>query len=304
MAGGIDVDRPLSDGGGGADVAAPGLGNEDGGGAQPDGGQTATMDAETKDSAGGADANSGCPYVFCEDFEGDQAGQPPNAARWAQDVGPDTVDGMQPHGGKLALHVPPNNGGTCGDVPNSPVKLCSTARFIRMTDAYPPAVRQRFFGRVWFYVARQPTENHGADYHWTLMEAGAGTTYYGGLAVRIGGHLDGGGVNWLRFHLETQNLADANHETGLSDTQAVIKPRTWTCIEWFYDGPASEAMFWLDGQERPALHWKGPMKPQWTFPMEFKSLAVGWREYQGTQTPWEIFVDDLALDTKRVGCGN
>ena len=254
----------------------------------------------------GPDASAGhCPYVFCEGFESDQPGQAPDPARWAQDVGPDVVDGTQPHGGRLALHVPPNTGGTCADVPGSPVKLCSTARFIRISDAIPTAVRQRFYGRVWFYVGRQPTEGHGQDYHWTLLEAGAGTSYYGGLAVRLGGHLDGRGVNWLRFHLETQMLSDPNHETGLSDLQAVIKPRTWTCIEWFYDGPASEAMFWMDGQERPALHWKGPTagRPQWTFPTEWKSIAFGWREYQATQTPWEVFVDDIALDSKRIGCG-
>jgi hypothetical protein len=267
------------------------------------------MDAEKtekQDVSSGPDAASGCPYVFCEDFENVVAGQQPSAARWTQDVGPDVVDEAHPHGGRLALHVPPTTGGTCAPIPNSPVKLCSTARFIRMSDAFPAAVRQRFFGRLWFYVERQPTENHGQDYHWTLMEAGAGTSYYGGLAVRIGGHLDSRGVNWLRFHLETQELTDPNHETGLSDLQAIVKPRTWTCVEWFYDGPASEAMFWLDGQERPALHWKGPTpgRPQWTFPAVFKSLAVGWREYQATQTPWEVFVDDIALHTQRIGCRN
>jgi hypothetical protein len=262
-----------------------------------------TADGPVVDPGGDAPAGS-CPYAFCEGFEADQPGKAPDPTRWAQDVGPDTVDDVQPHSGKLALHVPPNNGGTCGDVPNSPVKLCSTARFTRMSDAIPASVRQKFYGRIWFYVARQPPEAHGADYHWTLLEAGAGTSYYGGLAVRIGGHLTGGGVNWLRFHLETQMLADPNHETGLSDTQAIVKPKTWTCIEWFYDGPNSEAMFWMDGQERPALHWKGPTagKPQWTFPTEWKSMAFGWREYQATQTPWEVFVDDIALDTKRVGC--
>jgi hypothetical protein len=58
----------------------------------------------------------------------------------------------------------------------------------------------------------------------------------------------------------------------------------------------------LDGQERPVLHWKNSV-PGWHFPVDgITSIAFGFAEYQGAATPFELFIDEIALDADRIGC--
>jgi hypothetical protein len=282
---GSDVPPTPDAGTGPAIPDASGMAMQDGSASQPDG--------------GGSDvaAAGGCTSQFCETFEKYQSGDMPDPATWTLDGSPVVIDSTNPHRGKLALHVPPHNGALCTDG----TAKCLAARFIRVTSAFPAALHKQFYGRVFFYIEQQAT---GAFYHWGVMEAGAGTSYSSGLAVRMGGHIEAGGAEFLRFHMDTHMKQKNPFEYGLSDTQAMIKPKTWYCLEWYYDAPGNEARFWLDGTERPSLHYKGPMagQPQFTFPPEFQSVAFGWRVYQTSTKPFEVFVDDIALDAQKIGC--
>ncbi len=274
--------------------------------AMPDGSGAATMQDGSGGSTGsdshadvGTDvaAAGACTSQFCETFEEYQSGAAPDPATWTLDGSPVVIDSTRPHRGMRSMHVPPHNGATCTDG----AATCPAARFIRLTGAFPASLHKQFYGRLFFYIEQQAG---GAFYHWGVMEAGGGTTYSGGLAVRMGGHIQPAGAEYLRFHLDTHMHQIMPFETGLSDTQAAIKPKTWYCLEWYYDAPGNEAKFWLDGNDRPMLHWKGPMagQPQFTFPSEFKSVAVGWRVYQNSTMPFEVFVDDIALDAQKIGC--
>ncbi|HEV3191455.1 MAG TPA: hypothetical protein VGY54_13195 [Polyangiaceae bacterium] len=286
---------------------APAMPDIDSASAMPDGsGITAMQDGSGMPTGRDSQANVGtdvdaagaCSSQFCETFEEyPSAGASPDPATWTLDGSPVVIDSIRPHRGTMSLHVPPHNGATCTDG----AATCPAARFIRLTGKFPASLHKQFYGRVFFYIEQQAT---GAFYHWGVMEAGAGTTYSGGLAVRMGGHIEAGGAEYLRFHLDTHMHQVMPFETGLSDTQAVIKPKTWYCLEWYYDAPGNEAKFWLDGNERPMLHWKGPMagQPQFSFPPEFKSVAFGWRVYQNSTKPFEVFVDDIALDAQKIGC--
>jgi len=271
----------------------------------PDGNGTVAMEDGSAGPAGDSQADVGtdgaaaaaCSSQFCETFEEYTSGAAPDPATWTLDGSPVTIDSIQPHRGTKSLHVPPHNG-AANCIDGAPT--CPAARFIRLTGKFPPSLHKQFYGRVFFYIEQQAT---GAFYHWGVMEAGGGIGYSDGLAVRMGGHIEAGGAEYLRFHIDTHMHQIMPFETGLSDTQAVIKPKTWYCLEWYYDAPGNEARFWLDGNERTALHWKGPMGgAQFTFPPEFKSVAFGWRVYQNSTKPFEVFVDDIALDAQKIGC--
>ena len=79
--------------------------------------------------------------------------------------------------------------------------------------------------------------------------------------------------------------------------------KVWHCAEWYFDTPKNEARFWWNGQERPRLHWVNnkPDQPQFTFP-DVKAQSIGWAEYQGTKTPYESYIDEIAIDPNRIGC--
>jgi hypothetical protein len=91
-------------------------------------------------------------------------------------------------------------------------------------------------------------------------------------------------------------------ETGLSDPTAVVEPKKWHCIEVYFDMTASEARIWLDDVERTKLHWQNNMPGAFTFPAAIRSLSFGWVEYQPPQTPWDVWIDEIAVDGQRIGC--
>lgn len=254
------------------------------------------------DGGGGDGTSAGCPYMFCEDFEKDTVGMPPNPAIWHQDGTPTIVDAVKPHLGKNALHVLPHVGALCTDG-----QPCIAARFARLTDAFPAALHKQGYGRLFFYMNQTPTDS--AYYHWMVMEVNASTTYSGGLALRQGGEINGPnspGKDILLTHIDTHNKMDNPFETerGRVQTQTPIMNKTWYCLEWFIDATAQKARYWLNGMARDGLNFDGPVagSPQFNLPAEFKSLAVGMRVFQVSTQNFELFVDDVALDSKQIGC--
>jgi hypothetical protein len=250
--------------------------------------------------------------MFCEDFESDTVGSPPNQTRWHQDGTPTIVDAMKPHKGAQALHVLPHVGALCTD--GMP---CVAARFARLTDAFPTALHKQHYGRLYFYINQSPTDLK--YYHWMVMEVNASTSYSGGLALRQGGEMPIGGPltagvakTYMLTHVDTHDRNGCKPppancyetERGRVQTQTPLTNKTWYCLEWFIDAPNQKAQYWLDGSQRAGLDWNGPIagQPQFTLPAEFKSLAVGFRVFQVSTQNFELFVDDVALDSKRIGC--
>jgi hypothetical protein len=155
-----------------------------------------------------------------------------------------------------------------------------------------PGGGKTFYGRLFFWFDRLPLEKPGSLYHWVMVAPQGG-----GMDLRIGGHIERDGTNWVRF-----NPGGMRGETGLSDVTAIMVAKQWYCMEFFFDTPNNESRIWLDGQERPVLHWKDSVAG-WVFPAAgITSIGFGFIEYQGAATPFELFIDEIALDTKRIGC--
>src|SRR6266404_1213313 len=118
------------------------------------------------------------------------------------------------------------------------------------------------------------------------------------MQLRIGGHIESDGTNWIRL-----NPGKGGTETGLSDLTAIFVSKKWYCLEFFFDTPNNEARIWLNGQERPVLHWKNSVAG-FEFPaVGMNVIRFGFVEYQGAKTPFEVWLDEIALGTKRIGCG-
>jgi hypothetical protein len=270
-----------------------GLQDDAGGVAPPvdagNGSQTETDAGGSPPDAGSGppDAGSGppgaCQSLFCEGFETVAAGAPPDPAIWTRtstDVLVDSTRGAR--GSKQSLHIPP---------------LLSAVKYIRENKTIA-AMGTTFYGRVFFWIDRQPLEKPGTLYHWTLLEADELDNYNAGKVLRLGGHIEPAGTNWLRFNFQTHGQPP---ETGLSDMNEVLSIKRWYCAEFYYSLPNNEARFWLDGVEDPKLHWKGPMGG-YVFPAAITWMTFGFAEYQAPQTPWEVWIDEIALDTKKIGC--
>jgi hypothetical protein len=185
--------------------------------------------------------------------------------------------------GSQALHVGPLKGGS---------------HYINESKSFA-ATGPAFYGRMFLWVERFPVEKPQPPttvYHWDFFEA-SGQPDGGGFVVRLGGHNRASGELFLRLNIEPHS---ALPETGLFDKNFPMQARRWYCVEWFLDGPNGEARFWYDGVERTELHWLKTM-PAYVFPA-FRSMNFGWYEHQGTKTPYEAYIDEIVLDTQRIGC--
>jgi hypothetical protein len=234
-----------------------------------------------------AAAEGQCRFALCEGFESYTEGQPPDPMLWEQKATSAVVDGAHAAHGKRALHLGP---------------LTHDSILIREGRTFP-ALGKAFYARVRLWIDKEPVEQPPNLYHWTLIEASESPTG-GGRRVRLGGHIEARFPgDWLRFNYET-SAPTTPHETGLSDKGALVAPRRWHCIEVYFDMPKQEARVWLNGEERTALHWLDsmPNMPLFKFPPEIKSLSFGWTEYQPPRTPFEVWLDDIAVDDQRIGC--
>ena len=218
-----------------------------------------------------------CTAEICDGFETVAAGGKPDPALWTG--GTAVVDTMHPAlGTKQSLHFPPSTGGT---------------NFITLVKPIPGGGKV-FYGRVLIWFDRQPIEHPNPLYHWTMIQPEGG-----GYQLRIGGHIETDGANWIRL-----NPGNGGGETGLSDLTAIFESQKWYCLEFFYDTPNNEARMWLNGRERPVLHWKDSVAGFVFPPAGMNVFRIGFTEYMGTRTPFEVWLDEIALGTQRIGCGN
>lgn len=223
--------------------------------------------------------------LFCEDFES----QPVGGAA-SLDWGVSTRNGtlkVEPAGpsGK-ALHVHTRDNGKA---------------FLEVTDFDAPG--NTFWGRLRIKVAEFPTAPDWA--HFTLVEVtGSGSDEIvrplggqfaptvGPDAVFWGIGADGGPTgDWTSWRESAPSVAG-----------------DWQCVEFEWDDAADRVALWFDGEPQPDLTVDGDDHGGADVPFvlpDADTVRIGWQLYQGGTTPdrFDVLVDDIALASERVGCG-
>lgn len=239
----------------------------------------------------GASRCAAAHLQLCEDFE---SGALDPAVWTATGVAP-VVDDRRAARGRRALHVRIDG--------NGPSAIAETRTF--------PAANDTYFGRMFVYFQSLPAPAAGFDYaHWTFAAA-SGTGVKG--EVRLSGQMQNG-VNL--FGVGTDSLDDPNgsgdwtnpdRDPGPAGTPSPVPAGQWLCIEWMHDGAHDRTRFWWDAVEHPSLattpatpHLGNAAVP-FTLPA-FTKLWVGWQEYQKTTEPFELWIDEVAVDGARIGC--
>jgi hypothetical protein len=226
---------------------------------------------------------------LCEDFENGLG------SAWTIDGAPAPVIEVAQHArGAHALHI---------------TKTGNGASRIRETITFP-AANNSYYGRAFFYFVTLPTAAEMTYSHWSIL-ASAGLTPSGTTAeIRVSGQLRHG---HNLFGVGT----DDKSPTGTGDwTQSDDDPAghptdvplgTWVCIEWMHDSASNETRFWWDAVEHPSMHTTetihgGDQSKPYILPQP-KSLWVGWQEYQSpAPVTFDLWVDEIAIDSQRIGC--
>jgi len=84
----------------------------------------------------------------------------------------------------------------------------------------------------------------------------------------------------------------------------------WHCAEWFVDGANQAYQFYFDGAEVTQMRIMngagnyGSGSNKTNLPMMFNDFRVGFITYQNAPPGFTAWVDEVAIDAQRIGCGN
>ncbi|MEV0630275.1 hypothetical protein [Nonomuraea wenchangensis] len=222
--------------------------------------------------------------LFCEDFQAMPVGGA-SSLRWGIDTKHGTLtverDGRR---GQKVLRVHTEGNGRA---------------FLKVDDFAAPG--NSFYGRVRLRAAAFPTAPDWA--HYTLVEAtGDGPEVVRPLGGQYAPPPHGGAVYW--------GVGADGGPTGDWTNWRTTAPSVagaWTCVEWRMDAADNRISLWFDGVAKPELtvstreHGGNPV--DFVFP-RFDTVKLGWQLYQANPTPagYDVWMDDIALSTRRVGC--
>jgi hypothetical protein len=229
-----------------------------------------------------------CPAgaLFCEDFEGFAAGALPGSAPFTPQTGGGaslSIDGTTAGQGSRSLHV------------NAPG---NSFGYIRVNNFSPPG--NNFFGRVRVRVDAFPTS---PDYaHFVLVEAtGAG----GGLVRPVGGQYIPGQGQTALWGVGNDQGSSGDWTSWQPSVPTVSSQ--WICYEWQMRSADANIDVWLDEVPQPALSVSSQQRrdyngSRFAFPT-FNTIWFGWWLFQANNGTRDVWLDDIALASTRVGCG-
>jgi hypothetical protein len=271
--GGAGSDGGASDAGS-PDVPAATDGGRDGGGGN-DGG-TGTGGAA---GIGGPSLCAAGRYVICESFESTAVGAVP--AGWTQ-RGNAVVADDQAARGTHALKI--------GRADSGERRIFTSAT----------ALGSGHWGRV-FYRVQLPVP--AVFVHSTLVALQGVGPVNGNEEVRV--------VDTVKqasgTHQFLYNVQPSGNEFGKGSPYNWRFDDMWHCAEWHIDNPTQSFHFYIDGAEvtqiaidNGAGNYAGS-----DIPPVFSVVRVGWNNYQAAPagTGFVAWLDEIALDKNRIGCG-
>lgn len=181
-------------------------------------------------------------------------------------------------------------------------------RYISLSPDKVAALGGEHWGRMYIKVQTPtplpliPEGKKTASIHTTLV-AGKTTSPLANdpIEVRLAGFsLNGNGDFRYMYNVQPKQ----RKEFGVSSKTMHKFNDEWTLLEWHADYASQSYQFFLNGKEVTdiAVH-KGAGKFEGAeLPSEFKTLSIGWTNYQpATGEGFTVWIDDIAVGKKRLG---
>jgi hypothetical protein len=107
-------------------------------------------------------------------------------------------------------------------------------------------------------------------------------------------------------HQFLYNVQPSGAEFGTGSPYSWMFDDKWHCAEWHIDGPTQSYHFYFDGTEVTSIAIdNGPANYAGTdIPPSFSQVRIGWNNYQSAPPGFVVWIDEVALDTTRIGCAN
>ena len=210
--------------------------------------------------------------LFSEDFESGSI----NPNIWTESVTGDSVIRVQQERaahGKYALLV------------RNPAAAQKTWALLTASHI-PETLRHHHFGRAYVYITPSLPARHTVFL--TAGTAGFPKYKYEEVATLNG-----------RFQLTFVDQVDGGEDwhSGGSD----VPLDRWFCLEWEFNDDPDYAAVWVDGQKVYDTSFSFKAAGGKNLVGGFTDIAFGFRLWGAAPQAFDIYYDDIALDTKRVG---
>jgi hypothetical protein len=259
------------------------------GGAAGTGGEDGGIDAGARDGGGAANCVT-AGTELCDDFESgaiDTKIWHVNKPTGSASV---TVDAVHAHSGRYAVHVKV--------VPNQQ----STAMIDEAVTF--PATSNSFYSRMFVYFSPDIPVAMNADFHTGFM-FGTGNNDKG--TTQLGMGMIGSAKQYLGYSIF---FGAPKFEFG-PWSKTLIVANQWICIELFEDGsnPMTEVrQVWVNDIELADLRSNsamagGTQNPN-HLPPKFAGVSFGLWEYHPIPTLSDMWIDDVRVSSKKIGCAN
>ena len=229
--------------------------------------------------SGGAPATK-CTGLFCEDFEGGELDKSVwtrtelsngNSAQVAKD--------RVAHG-QYAMHFHAQGG----------------SRFsMILHDGLPEPLRKHYFGRLYFYATGFPTESGGHTAFITSSNTLSGFPDQD-HHLEVASYYESSGPTWQM----TYWTGDGPEYIGSGGMIPVAK---WFCLEWEFDDEPDAIEIWVDGDAKQGASFRDIHNGASGLLGSMTALGLGFRTWHPMGAPdIDLYMDDIVLDDKRVGC--
>jgi hypothetical protein len=252
---------------------------------------TGTGGASAGASGSGGSASGSCAgkqYIICEDFEATAEGEVPTGWTKQGEIGV-AVD--QAKGGTKSLKVGSAESGA--------------RRIARSASELGAAHWGRLFYRVQLPV---PTVNTGKNngntvIHSTIVGLSAAYPSGGTAEYRVLDTI----MNQSKKHnfiynVQIQDGAEFGHETAYTYDYK----DTWTCAEWQVDNTAKSYTLYIDDMDVTGVKVAADKAVNGgnaaNLPASFMQMNIGWYNYQAGDGGFTVWIDDIAMNSTRVGC--
>ncbi len=257
-----------------------------------------STDAADDTGATSADGGTVCTGLFCEDFETGRI----DPTKWdlVQGAGGTAVVQQQvvAHG-KYAMQV---HG------------LASVSDYaLIVTKSAPPGLRGTHYGRAYYLITPKPLTSG----HTQMVFAGTnGTGAANGpgpftkLRYMEVANINGG---W-QIGFDLLDIAPLVEEVAYPSGSPQVPTMLWTCLEWQFSDQPDAVNLWVDGMfigvfddqhvSFPGGHTPGtPLYNGKSSGLigEYTLFGFGFHDWHPNKA-FDIYYDDIVLDTKRVGC--
>lgn len=236
----------------------------------------------------GASLNAQTKPVFQENFESGKI----DPAVWDERVtGTATaaVEEVEGAHGKYALHV------------HYPEMAARSFAFIVATHL-PESVKTHFFGRAYMKVSSGFTPGHNP-----LIFAGEP-----GWPISKFDEIGGSRKNWMPSYQENKSAAGAGRGEVTYRSETAIPLDKWFLLEWEFNDDPSSITMWIDGErlmntvagekvDMVKFIWPKGSTTASGLVGGFREFGFGSRVWGLPATAFDVYYDDIAIGTSRIG---